>query len=486
MSPNGLKERPALVLRVTEATRRRGTEASTGTRWWAVLGAALGVACALAGWLVVAAVSVLGWLSDPAGAMTGSLRVATQFWLSAHGAGAQLSASVHWTLWPLTITALAALLLSGSGTVTRRLQPPELHRAAASGGWRPVLQAAAAVGVGYLLAGLVLAISVGAAGQYGRTVLGTLLIGTAAALLGCVRGEHLLAVLPPSLRAVPRAVALGLGLLLVSSVLLLVVGLIRHWTMAATLMDASAGGVFAGIVLVLAQLAYLPNLILWSMSYLLGGGFSVGAGSVVSPTVTDLGLLPALPITAALPTEQINDDRALLWLLVPAVAGAISAWWALRPLGAEGRRPSGRLHGVDQHALIGGLVGLLTGLLTLPLAALSRGSLGTGRLVGLGPRLLDLAVMAPTVLGLSGLVTGLVIGLLRLRRMLAAERADHEAAERADDEATVALDASAHPDVSTDSHTDIDLEETVALDGPRSADSEPTVALPRRSRRRRR
>lgn len=472
MSPNGLKERPALVLRVTEATRRRGADSLTGTRWWAVLGAALGAACALAGWLVVAAVTLLGWLSDPAGAMTSSLRVATQFWLSAHGASAHLSPTSYWTLWPLTITGLAALLLSGSGTATRRMQLPELHRVSVGSGLRPVLQAAAAVGVGYLLAGLVLAISVGAPGQYGRTILGTLLIGTGAALLGCVRGEHLLTLLPPSLRAVPRAVALGLGLLLVSSALLLVIGLIRHWTMAATLMDASAGGVFAGIILVLAQLAYLPNLVLWAMSYLLGAGFSVGTGSVVSPTVTDLGLLPALPITAALPTEQINDDRALLWLLVPAVAGVIAAWWALRPLGAEDRRPGGRLHGVDQHALVGGLVGLLTGLSTLPLAALSRGSLGTGRLVGLGPRLLDLAVMAPTVLGLSGLVTGLVFGLLRLRRTLAAERADHDAAERADHEATIALDRG------------MDLDETVVLTDSEPTDSEPTVALPRRPRRR--
>ncbi|MBI4900544.1 MAG: hypothetical protein HY829_08715, partial [Actinobacteria bacterium] len=45
----------------------------------------------------------------------------------------------------------------------------------------------------------------------------------------------------------------------------------------------------------------------------------------------------------------------------------------------------------------------------------SRGNLGVGRLVGLGPRPFELFVMACSLLGISGMAGGLVIGLLSRR-----------------------------------------------------------------------
>jgi hypothetical protein len=51
------------------------------------------------------------------------------------------------------------------------------------------------------------------------------------------------------------------------------------------------------------------------------------------------------------------------------------------------------------------------------LAWTTSGDLGTERLTGLGPRLVPLLVMSTTTLGLSGMVTGAVVGVVRhLRR----------------------------------------------------------------------
>ena len=60
------------------------------------------------------------------------------------------------------------------------------------------------------------------------------------------------------------------------------------------------------MLLLLVQLAYVPNAIVWSICYTLGPGFAFGAGTVVAPTGSALGPLPLLPMLAALP-----DRRAL-------------------------------------------------------------------------------------------------------------------------------------------------------------------------------
>ncbi|NHB85615.1 hypothetical protein G7085_16160 [Tessaracoccus sp. HDW20] len=73
-------------------------------------------------------------------------------------------------------------------------------------------------------------------------------------------------------------------------------------------------------------------------------------------------------------------------------------------------RPRARF---DSTALVGALAGVLAGLLVVVACALGSGSLGADRLAVIGARTGPLAVFAPTLLGLSGLTVGLVLGLLR-------------------------------------------------------------------------
>ncbi len=59
---------------------------------------------------------------------------------------------------------------------------------------------------------------------------------------------------------------------------------------------------------------------------------------------------------------------------------------------------------------------MLAGVAFAGLAWAASGDLGTLRLAGLGPRLFPLLVMAGTTMGLSGMITGLTLGLLPRRR----------------------------------------------------------------------
>jgi len=56
-------------------------------------------------------------------------------------------------------------------------------------------------------------------------------------------------------------------------------------------------------LLLLAQLAYVPNAIVWAIAYTLGPGFAFGTGTVVAPTGSALGAVPLFPMLAAIPSD---------------------------------------------------------------------------------------------------------------------------------------------------------------------------------------
>ncbi len=70
------------------------------------------------------------------------------------------------------------------------------------------------------------------------------------------------------------------------------------------------------------QLALMPNLIAFVNSWLTGVGFSVGQGSLVSPLVTELGPLPAIPMLAALPVS--SNSFGVVFILVPLLAAFLA------------------------------------------------------------------------------------------------------------------------------------------------------------------
>jgi hypothetical protein len=142
-----------------------------------------------------------------------------------------------------------------------------------------------------------------------------------------------------------------------------------------------------GIALTAAQLAFVPNLVIWAASWFVGPGFAIGAGSHVSPLGTALGPVPAIPVLGAVPSGDLAFGY--LGLLVPIVAGFL-AGAAVRPALVR------QLHDRRWPWLVGTAVlgGLFGGLLLGLLAAASAGSAGPGRFADVGPDPLVVGLVA--------------------------------------------------------------------------------------------
>jgi hypothetical protein len=215
--------------------------------------------------------------------------------------------------------------------------------------------------------------------------------------------------LSPALRAgAGAALRAGIGAVAitvaVASVLVAVLFVIRFPDMIG-LYEALHTEVVGGIALTAGQLSVLPNLVLWAVAWLIGPGFAIGAGSLVSPVGTSLGPIPALPVFGALPTG--DSAFGFAGVLVPVVA-AFFAGVAVRPALTRALDHVGpaAILGV---ALAGGAVG---GLLLGFLAAASGGSAGPGRLAEVGPD--------PVAVGLVAalqLAVGIGVGLAAASRL---------------------------------------------------------------------
>jgi uncharacterized protein DUF6350 len=358
---------------------------------------------ALAGWVLVAGLTVLGWLSAAPGTVSQALEVGTRLWLLANGVGVRFGPT-SLTLVPWGVTMIVVFMVSRSSAFAAR-RVASRSRSSTVGSAMigtvvtvcyqlPVVGAAALAGDPWAAPGRWLAV---------------IALLWLAAVVGAGRGleENLTSSWPSWARAVPRAVFGAQLVMLVAGAGLLATGLILHLNRVVTLIQALQPGVAGNIALVLLQLAFAPNAIVWSGSYALGAGFAVGPGSAVAPAGTQLGILPGLPMLGALPATGAGRPEQLWWLAAGALAGAVAAWIVVR------RRPAARF---DEASLVGGLAGLLGGLVFTGLGWATSGDLGSLRLAGLGPRLLPLVIMAATTMGLSGMVVGLVLGLVRIGR----------------------------------------------------------------------
>lgn len=188
------------------------------------------------------------------------------------------------------------------------------------------------------------------------------------------------------------------AVVLVSGVLLAVMIIVNYGRVIA-LYEGIHSGVLGGVALTLGELAFLPNLVVWTASWLVGPGFAIGAGSSVGPLGTSLGPLPAIPIFGALPTGDFAFG--FLGLLIPIVASFLIGV-LIRPAVLRGadRSPIGAL--IATGIGIGIVGGVLLGLLVW----ISGGAAGPGRLGDMGPDALQVGLWSalefalPAILGL--------------------------------------------------------------------------------------
>jgi len=306
------------------------------------------------------------------------------------------------TLVPLGYTAIIALIIHGAagyaGKQADLAGGPDLRRGIAVAKVTGVLTAS------YTVIVTTAAMLIEADGPAMRAVFGSAVLTAVIGFFGARRsvGWNVHLTWPIWARAIPRAIVAGVLAALVGGVVVFLSALITHREQVIALTVQLNPGWVGGIILALIQLFYAINVIMWCVSWSFGPGFTMGDGSVVSLMGTNLGLLPAFPLTAALPVG--TEAHSLAWLAFPIAAGAVSAIMILRV------RPRARF---DETALVGGLSAVLSGLAVVGLAALTPGALGIDRLSHMGPFLVPLLIIAPCVMGLAGMMTGLVVGLVR-------------------------------------------------------------------------
>ncbi|WP_350349220.1 DUF6350 family protein [Agromyces sp. G08B096] len=223
--------------------------------------------------------------------------------------------------------------------------------------------------------------------------------------------------LAASLAAVRIGAGAAFGILAVAAGLVVVL-LIADYATVVGLSQALGAGADGGLAITVAELALLPNVVVWAASWLLGPGFALGEGTTVSPTGTLLGPVPGVPLAGILPPE--GASLGIVWLIVPLVlgfAGATFAWpWLVR---TPGMRVRSWWMPVAVSAAAGVVAGLVLGLL----AWWSGGAVGPGRLSVVGPDPLPVAGIAALTVFL-GSVAGAFTARAVPRHPLGASRVD--------------------------------------------------------------
>jgi hypothetical protein len=146
------------------------------------------------------------------------------------------------------------------------------------------------------------------------------------------------------------------------------------------LFEASHVDALGASIVTLGQLAYLPTLIVWAISFIAGPGFAIGAQTTVGPAGTQVGVLPGIPVLGAVP--DTSTPWLLLLALLPVAIGAFAGWVTRSRLAA--------LSETDHDAMAPRLA-IMVGIAVVPaafvalLAFLASGALGPGSLARVGP-----------------------------------------------------------------------------------------------------
>ena len=413
----------ARLARMIAALRGRGPGGS-GTGSDQPEGRPLNVSAAIASLSAAAtmmisfmAVSVVGWFLADAGShgqTTDALRVGADVWLVGHGSGLSVG-GVPLAIVPLSLTALIAAVVYRFGRWA--------GESSAEVDDDRTLGVAAVVFTGlYMVVAVITCVVLGqdsASPGLGRAIVGSMLLAGVAGTLGMAVGTGRLPVwvgrVPGWVRSVAYGATATFLMLLVASAVLVAVMVLLGLNQASTVMSGLHLSSGDYVMYTLVTMAVAPNAVLFGSSYLLGPGFAVGTGTVVSPSVVSLGPVPAFPLLAALPEAGPTPQWAMGFLAVPVVVAMIGAVLAQRAY---------RVPAYDSAALRGFGCGFGAALLTTAAIALSGGAMGTGRMADIGAPLGDVLVSAVAAMSLGGLVAGVVTAWWQRRAAARADRAD--------------------------------------------------------------
>ncbi|HLK74460.1 MAG TPA: DUF6350 family protein [Streptosporangiaceae bacterium] len=370
-------------------------------------------AAAASGLAALTTLTAIGWITAPhvgiGTGLTGVLRTAALLWLVAHHVGVTVPGAGRIGMLPLGLVLLPGSLLALAGRWV-------VHAGAVTR-LRHVGYAAVALALPYTLLAGALAVacrSSQAAPSLWQAVVASFLLAFVAGGLGAARALAPWSRLARLMPARPRSVILGMlgasALLTAAGAALAGASLAAHLAQFKAATGALAPGAAGAALLLLAQLAYAPNAIIWAVAYVLGPGFAFGAGTVVAPTGSALGAVPAFPLLAALPGGTRTSGPAWLTVLLlatPYLAGVFAGVVTVRVTPTPV---------IEAAALWGLAAGAATGALAGLLAAFSGGPLGDGRLASVGPSGWQVGLVAVLQIGVTAALTAAAANWLMLRR----------------------------------------------------------------------
>jgi hypothetical protein len=376
----------------------------------AITGAIAACTAAGIGIAVLTMLVLVGWIAAPHTGLglTDVLRTAALLWLIGHHVGFTLPGVGRIGMLPLGLVLLPGALLWRAGRW--------VVRAGGVRGLGHVGYAALALAVPYAMIAAALALASGsarAAPSLPEAVVCPFLLALSAGGLGGAREiapwTRLAGLLPDRLRLLTVGTAGSLAVLVAAGGLLAGASLAAHLGEFRQVNDVLAPGAAGAALLLLAQLAYVPNAVAWAISFTLGPGFAFGTGTVIAPTGSALGQLPAFPILAALPQgvhSAVPPVLSVTVLAVPYLAGVFGGLLTMRaaPIFALETAP---LWGFACGALTGGVLGVM--------AAFAGGPLGNGRLASVGPSGWQVALVTALEVGIAAAVTAGVGNWLRTR-----------------------------------------------------------------------
>ena len=369
----------------------------------AVTGGIAACAAAASGLAVLVTLTAIGWITAPhvgiGGGLGGVMRTAALLWLVAHHVGFTVHGAGRIGMLPLGLVLLPGALLALAGRW--------VVRAGGVTRLRHVGYVAVALALPYTLLAGALAVAsrtAQAAPTLWQAVVASFLLALVAGGLGAARGlapwSRLLGLMP----ARPRSIVMGMlgsaAVLAAAGAVLAGGSLAAHLTEVRAATDALAPGPTGAALLLLAQLAYIPNAIVWAVAYTLGPGFAFGTGTVIAPTGSALGAVPLFPMLAGLPAGARPGGPGwipVLVLALPYLAGAFGGIVTARitPTPVLEAAP---LWGFIAGSAAGGLVGLA--------AAFSGGPLGDGRLAVVGPSGWQVSLVAVLEIGVTAALAG--------------------------------------------------------------------------------
>lgn len=356
------------------ATREQVSEESQDTpRFqrlsWVVVAGFGGAGTVLFGWLLVAVMVGVGWLDQTHVSLTQAINFTGRLWLLVHGVRVELG-SLTVSLVPLGITGLIGFALAVATSYSAGHMGED-----AQGHWRSWVRLTTVAATSYIFTAFLVGTLVGQPSQAMSLLLWAVPLAVASSAVGATHGlrRGLPSGLPAWTQRAVAAAGITFAAFLVAATAALTYALVVSWGRVAELQSGLDDRPLGHALMVAAQLAYLPNALAWAGSYVFGTGFAMGSDTLFSPGGVSSGVFPGVPIMGVVPEASGGVHWA--WLVLPVSACLLGGWWLSRKDTLSPRT-----------SVEAGLVaGTLAGTFWVWFEWVSRGDLGTKRLVALGP-----------------------------------------------------------------------------------------------------